>query len=64
MNAQDRRRVEAIIRKANQLMDATPQLNPVVRDVDVVEGILADLQSVMMDRTGTELDRLIELDEN
>lgn len=64
MNAKDTKRLQAVIDQANKLMNVTPQLNPVVRDVDVIECTLADLQRVLMGKDPVELAKLIELDEN
>jgi hypothetical protein len=62
MNAKDVKRVNTMIKLANDLMNGPPSLNPVVTNVDVIEALIGDLGNVLIEREPTELVALVKRD--
>lgn len=46
MNAMERNQIQKIKDDANRLMDSKPMVNPVVRNVDIIEALIGDLGAI------------------
>lgn len=55
MNAQDRKRLTTLTAQVETLLNAPPKVNPRIRNIDVLEAFLGDVQAVTNGNTPTAL---------
>lgn len=60
MNSTDRARVKRVKDMANQLMDSKPSVNPVVKNVDIIEALIGDLGAIEYGNTPHNMAALIK----
>lgn len=61
MNAKDRKATDLVRKLADDMMNAKPKVNPVVRNTDIIEALIGDLGALANGYQPKEMVRLTEL---